>query len=126
MDLAKEVSVRERYDWRDGQLDLDRGEFARSDARFNVVAYDFGVKRNILRMLAERGCDVTVVPAQTPAARSAGDEAGRRVPVQRPRRSGALRLRDRRDPRIHREEDSRPSASAWATSCSASPSAPRR
>ena len=67
MDLAKEVSARRRYDWRDGQLDLDRGEFARSDAGFNVVAYDFGVKRNILRMLAERGCAVTVVPAQTPA-----------------------------------------------------------
>jgi carbamoyl-phosphate synthase small subunit len=66
MDLAKEVSVRERYDWRDGQLDLDRGEFARADAKFNVVAYDFGIKRNILRMLAERGCAVTVVPAQTP------------------------------------------------------------
>ncbi|MGH6611472.1 MAG: carbamoyl phosphate synthase small subunit, partial [Burkholderiaceae bacterium] len=57
-----------RYDWRDGQLDLDRGAFARADAKFNVVAYDFGVKRNILRMLAERGCDVYVVPAQTSAA----------------------------------------------------------
>jgi carbamoyl-phosphate synthase small subunit len=67
MDLAKEVSVAERYDWRDGRLDLDRGEFARTDAKFNVVAYDFGIKRNILRMLAERGCAVTVVPAQTPA-----------------------------------------------------------
>jgi carbamoyl-phosphate synthase small subunit len=67
MDLAKEVSVGERYDWRDGRLDLDTGEFARTQAKFNVVAYDFGVKRNILRMLAERGCAVTVVPAQTPA-----------------------------------------------------------
>ena len=67
MDLAKQVSVRARYDWRDGQLDLDSGEFSRADAKFNVVAYDFGVKRNILRMLAERGCAVTVVPAQTPA-----------------------------------------------------------
>src|SRR5688500_7184055 len=67
MDLAKEVSVRERYDWRDGRLDLDRGEFARTDAKFNIVAYDFGIKRNILRMLAERGCAVTVVPAQTSA-----------------------------------------------------------
>ena len=68
MDLAKEVSVRERYSWTDGQLDLDRDEFVRADARFHVVAYDFGVKRNILRMLAERGCRLTVVPAQTPAA----------------------------------------------------------
>ena len=68
MDLAKEVSVRERYAWTEGSLDLDRDEFARVDAKYHVVAYDFGVKRNILRMLAERGCRVTVVPAQTPAA----------------------------------------------------------
>jgi carbamoyl-phosphate synthase small subunit len=68
MDLAKEVCTRERYSWTEGQLDLDRDEFVRVDARFHVVAYDFGVKRNILRMLAERGCRITVVPAQTPAA----------------------------------------------------------
>ncbi|MCX7032426.1 MAG: glutamine-hydrolyzing carbamoyl-phosphate synthase small subunit [Arenimonas sp.] len=68
MDLAKETCTRERYTWTEGQLDLDRNEFVRADARFHVVAYDFGVKRNILRMLAERGCRVTVVPAQTPAA----------------------------------------------------------
>ena len=68
MDLAKEVSVRTAYPWRDGQLDLDSNEFGRAEAKYKVVAYDFGVKRNILRMLAERGCDVTVVPAQTSAA----------------------------------------------------------
>jgi carbamoyl-phosphate synthase small subunit len=68
MDLAKEVSARERYTWTEGSLDLDRDEFLRADSRFHVVAYDFGVKRNILRMLAERGCRVTVVPAKTPAA----------------------------------------------------------
>ena len=68
MDLAKEVSTRERYEWRDGQLDLDANAFVQAEPRFHVVAYDFGVKRNILRMLAERGCRVTVVPAQTPAA----------------------------------------------------------
>lgn len=67
MDLAKEVSVSAAYPWRDGQLDLDSNEFARAEAKYKVVAYDFGVKRNILRMLAERGCDVTVVPAQTSA-----------------------------------------------------------
>jgi carbamoyl-phosphate synthase small subunit len=69
MDLAKEVSTRKSYAWTEGQLDLDRNAFATSDARFHVVAYDYGVKYNILRMLAERGCKVTVVPAQT----SAGD-----------------------------------------------------
>jgi carbamoyl-phosphate synthase small subunit len=68
MDLAKEVSSSARYDWRAGQLDLDRGEFVRADARYKVVAYDFGVKQNILRMLAERGCEVIVVPARTTAA----------------------------------------------------------
>jgi len=68
MDLAKEVCASERYDWRDGQLDLDRGEFVRADAKYKVVAYDFGVKQNILRMLAERGCEVIVVPARTTAA----------------------------------------------------------
>src|SRR5690606_8657269 len=48
--------------------DLDANEFARVEPRFHVVAYDFGVKRNILRMLADRGCRVTVVPPQTPAS----------------------------------------------------------
>jgi len=68
MDLAKVVSTTERYAWTDGQLDLDRNQFVRAEPKYKVVAYDFGVKTNILRMLAERGCDVTVVPAQTPAA----------------------------------------------------------
>ncbi len=68
MDLAKVVSVRERYAWTEGSHDLDRGGFGRGDERFHVVACDFGVKRNILRLLVERGCRVTVVPAQTPAA----------------------------------------------------------
>jgi carbamoyl-phosphate synthase small subunit len=70
MDLAREVSTDETYTWLDGSLDLDSGTFARSDARFHVVAYDFGVKRNILRLLADRGCRITVVPAQTPAAQA--------------------------------------------------------
>ncbi|MGV8922765.1 MAG: glutamine-hydrolyzing carbamoyl-phosphate synthase small subunit [Thermomonas sp.] len=68
MDLAKVVSTTKIYEWRDGELDLDTGEWLRPESRFKVVAYDFGVKRNILRMLVERGCAVTVVPAQTPAA----------------------------------------------------------
>jgi carbamoyl-phosphate synthase small subunit len=68
MDLAKEVCVRESYRWSEGRLDLDRNAFAAGGGRFHVVAYDFGVKTNILRMLAERGCDLTVVPAQTPAS----------------------------------------------------------
>ncbi len=68
MDLAKVVCTRERYLWTEGQLDMDRNAFMQAEQKFHVVAYDFGVKRNILRMLAERGCKVTVVPAQTGAA----------------------------------------------------------
>jgi carbamoyl-phosphate synthase small subunit len=67
MDLAKVVSAKEGYPWHEGEWTLD-GYQAGPDARFHVVAYDFGVKTNILRMLAQRGCRLTVVPAQTPAA----------------------------------------------------------
>ena len=67
MDLAKEVSVKEAYSWTGSTWDLVEGHREKSDGQFNVVAYDFGVKRNILRMLVERGCNLTVVPAQTPA-----------------------------------------------------------
>jgi len=67
MDLAKEVSTRARYEWRQGSLDLDSGLEASGGDRFHVVAYDYGVKRNILRMLVDRGCRLTVVPAQTSA-----------------------------------------------------------
>jgi carbamoyl-phosphate synthase small subunit len=69
MDLAKVVSTRQSYHWEEGSWRLGEG-FPRPSAetrRYKVVAYDFGVKRNILRMLVDRGCDVTVVPAQTPA-----------------------------------------------------------
>ncbi len=68
MDLAKVVSTTSSYDWREGSLDLDSGTFGAGSKRFKVVAYDYGVKLNILRMLVDRGCEVTVVPAQTPAA----------------------------------------------------------
>ncbi len=67
MDLAKVVSVGERYIWREGSWDLDRRAYAKSTCVYRVVAYDFGIKRNILRMLADRGCEVIVVPAQTSA-----------------------------------------------------------
>ena len=68
MDLAKVVTTPTAYEWHDGQLDLDNNVFVHADPKFHVVAYDFGVKHNILRMLAERGCRVSVVPAQTSAA----------------------------------------------------------
>ncbi len=68
MDLAKVVTVDKSYNWNEGEWRLGSGFAAQDEARFNVVAYDFGVKRNILRMLVERGCKLTVVPAQTSAA----------------------------------------------------------
>ena len=67
MDLAKEVTVKEAYDWTGSTWDLETGHSEKVDGQFKVVAYDYGVKRNILRMLVERGCNLTVVPAQTPA-----------------------------------------------------------
>ena len=71
MDLAKEVSTKERYEWRSSVWNLQTDshpEIAAADLPYNVVAFDYGVKTNILRMLVERGCRVTVVPAQTPAS----------------------------------------------------------
>ncbi|MGE0623535.1 MAG: glutamine-hydrolyzing carbamoyl-phosphate synthase small subunit [Pseudomonadales bacterium] len=67
MDLAKVVSRADRADWRETTWDLAKGYGERQTDRFHVVAYDFGVKRNILRLLAARGCRITVVPAQTTA-----------------------------------------------------------
>ena len=68
MDLAREVTTAETYAWTEGSWQLDETTWSETTPQRHVVAYDFGVKRNILRMLADRGCRLTVVPAQTPAA----------------------------------------------------------
>ena len=71
MDLAQQVTTPDNYEWRQGSWSLEHGMPTESDASelpYHVVAYDFGVKRNILRMLVDRGCRVTVVPAKTTAA----------------------------------------------------------
>ena len=68
MDLAKEVSCAEPYSWTQREWELGVGYPEVAHSRFHVVAYDFGVKNNILRKLAERGCRITVVPAKTSAA----------------------------------------------------------
>ena len=68
MDLAQVVSCDQPYSWTQREWQLGRGYREVTGTRFHVVAYDFGVKRNILRMLAERGCRITVVPAKTSAA----------------------------------------------------------
>ncbi|MGA9423303.1 MAG: glutamine-hydrolyzing carbamoyl-phosphate synthase small subunit [Rhodanobacteraceae bacterium] len=67
VDLARVVSTSERYTWREGSYDLDRSTFGSGGARFRVVACDYGIKRNLLRLLVDRDCEITVVPAQTPA-----------------------------------------------------------
>jgi carbamoyl-phosphate synthase small subunit len=68
LDLARVVSVATPYGWSETEWRLGSGYGTLGQARFHVVAYDFGIKRNILRMLASRGCRVTVVPATTPAS----------------------------------------------------------
>jgi len=67
LDLAKEVSVHQAYPWTQTEWGLSSGYGTQTDPRWHVVAYDFGIKRNILRMLASRGCRITVVPARTSA-----------------------------------------------------------
>lgn len=67
-DLAQVVSTSKAYDWNQGVWDIDHGYSVVENGEFNVVAYDFGVKRNILRLLVDAGCNVQVVPAKTPAS----------------------------------------------------------
>ena len=74
LDLAKVVSTPQPYEWNQTEWSLEGGFGTQAAPRFKVVAYDFGVKKNILRMLAARGCAVTVVPAQTPAAEVLGQQ----------------------------------------------------
>ncbi|MDA3807727.1 MAG: glutamine-hydrolyzing carbamoyl-phosphate synthase small subunit [Thiomicrorhabdus sp.] len=69
LDLAKEVTTAETYIWTEGSWELGKGHAdCSSNNGFHVVAYDYGIKRNILRMMADRGCKLTVVPAKTTAA----------------------------------------------------------
>ena len=68
MDLAQKVTTEEPYQWTQAEWSLNDGYSEKTDGSYKVVAYDFGVKHNILRILVELGCDVTVVPAKTPAS----------------------------------------------------------
>ena len=67
-DLARVVTTESSYEWTQGSYDLDTGTWLHTNPVYHVVAFDFGIKRNILRMLSDRGCRVTVVPATTPAS----------------------------------------------------------
>ncbi|MDR0378559.1 MAG: glutamine-hydrolyzing carbamoyl-phosphate synthase small subunit [Candidatus Accumulibacter sp.] len=72
MDLASVASCETPYEWEEGGWTLSSGYRAAPDAKYHVVAYDYGIKRNILRLLVSRGCRVTVVPARTPVAEVLG------------------------------------------------------
>lgn len=67
-DLAQVVSTKENYQFNQGSFDLITGKFAKNKNKYSVVVYDYGVKKNILRMLVDRGCDLTIINAKTPAA----------------------------------------------------------
>ena len=102
MDLAREVSTGSAYGFSEGEWewDPDRARFAASpppSPEFRVVAYDYGIKRNILRQLVASGCEVTVVPAQAPAAEVLGLEPDGVFLSNGPGRSGSLLLCDRCD-----------------------------
>ena len=68
LDLAREVTTGNSYEWSEGSWDLDQQKWATTEALRHVVAYDFGIKRNILRLLSDRGCRISVLPAKTTAA----------------------------------------------------------
>jgi carbamoyl-phosphate synthase small subunit len=68
MDLAKVVTTRQAYQWNEGSIGRESATTLRAPQRLHVVAYDYGIKRNILRLLADQGCRITVVPATTSAA----------------------------------------------------------
>ncbi len=67
LDLAKDVTCKKPYTWDEGDWDIEKGYGRKAVSRYKVVAYDYGIKRNILRLLTQAGCDVTVVPATMPA-----------------------------------------------------------
>ncbi len=67
LDLVKYVTCKKAYQWDEGDWDLEKGYAKKSSSKYKVVAYDYGIKRNILRLLTSAGCDVTVVPATMPA-----------------------------------------------------------
>jgi len=90
MDLAKEVTTNEAYQWQQGEWSLAKGYQNQTESKFKVVAYDFGVKHNILRILVQRGCEVTVVPAQTPAAEVLAIRNLAIMRLKQPRKSSLL------------------------------------
>ena len=120
------VTSAQRFTWDETPWVWNEGYGRQDKPEFHVVAVDYGIKRNILRLLAGSGCKVTVVPAKTSAEDIHGAQAGRRVPVERPGRSGGDRRICRAgDQEADRVRARRPSAFVSATRCSASRSAAR-
>ena len=113
MDLAKEVSCKEAYEWSEGEWALGEGyaDASQGERPYHVVAFDYGVKFNILRMLAARGCRLTVVPAQTPAAEVLASSWLTAPATPSPVTTPSKRSRKCWKP------TRRCSAFAWATSC---------
>ena len=98
MDLARVVTREDVIEWRDGPWSIESGYAqAPDETRFHVVAYDFGVKHNILRLLVARGCKLTLVPATTCAATVMDMKPDGYLPVQWTWRPRPLRLRHRCD-----------------------------
>ena len=91
MDLVPMVTSGQRFSWDETPWQWGKGYGRLDKPEFHVVAIDYGIKRNILRLLASVGCKVTVVPAKTTRRGHPRAQARRRVPVQRPRRSGGDR-----------------------------------
>ena len=91
MDLVPMVTSGQRFSWDETPWQWGKGYGRLDKPEFHVVAIDYGIKRNILRLLASVGCKVTVVPAKTIGRGHLRAQAGRRVPLQRPRRSGGDR-----------------------------------
>ncbi len=121
MDLAKVVSTKRSFQWNEGtNWALEQGPRRRPGQRLHVVAYDFGIKRNILRLLADHGCRMTVVPAQTTAAEVLALAPDGVFLSNGPGDPEPCRLCDRRDPGTGGGGRADCSASASATSCSGS------
>ncbi len=118
IDLASEVTCRVAHQWQGGSWQLGEGyRMPAADDGYRVVAYDFGVKRNILRLLADRGCNVTVVPAKTTAAQVLELEPDGVFLSNGPGDPRAVRLRDPRHSRTGGDGRCRRSASVSAINC---------
>ena len=123
--MAKAVSTKKIYQWNDGLIWKTTAKPPRPQSRLHVVAYDFGIKRNILRILAEHGCRMTVVPAQTPADQVLAMNPDGIFLANGPGDPEPCDYAITGDSRVSWRRTFRSSASAWDISCWGSRAAPR-